>query len=491
MLLTALSSHLEFMQALKIAIIVLAIGGAIMCGLLLLPFLTRLDGCALAAIGLVWIGGWFASRPLHVAGSNMKLVVFAVVVIVLAIGFLRMHGLPSLAVKPLFQREAWPAAKQTATLVVQLLAIALCFALGYRINLLFGSTFPLLYLLLALGSWPLLHRALSVSGSWILSGFLSAVLYLAAASVLFFYDLSLVKQYQLILVAIFLFIAIWRDDIRVFWALPLLLLFDMQNGARLCALIIAGEGLVGLLRRQMPIAILPAIFTAVVGVIVTAKTAYYPFDDRLYNLSDAVGVVTTPVVLMAGFVALIILWTAASRNPPDAASPVALDRMLVYAASVVVMAAVQIPTRGLLFDAFQLSTLLRSVAVAPIMAIFFVTFGMLLTTYRTSGSDVDRRSAIASIAALLLVMSTTRGRDISFLQLSEGVRASLGTYLPTDWSRRTPYMTLADNTIYYDLDNLATAALMQYSVIKIRLLSRNPEFSHDKLTILPFGQRPR
>ena len=52
-------------------------------------------------------------------------------------------------------------------------------------------------------------------------------------------------------------------------------------------------------------------------------------------------------------------------------------------------------------------------------------------------------------------------------------------------------MTLNDNTVYYDMDSLMTGALMQYSVIKILLLSRNPEFSRDKLTILPFRWRAR
>jgi hypothetical protein len=59
---------------------------------------------------------------------------------------------------------------------------------------------------------------------------------------------------------------------------------------------------------------------------------------------------------------------------------------------------------------------------------------------------------------------------------------------PADWHRRTPYMTLADNTVYYDMDNLATGVLMQYSVIKILLLSRKPGFSRSDLVIRPFGR---
>jgi hypothetical protein len=36
-----------------------------------------------------------------------------------------------------------------------------------------------------------------------------------------------------------------------------------------------------------------------------------------------------------------------------------------------------------------------------------------------------------------------------------------------------------------------SSPLMQYAVIKILLLSRNPEFSRDELTILPFRGRAR
>ena len=92
------------------------------------------------------------------------------------------------------------------------------------------------------------------------------------------------------------------------------------------------------------------------AIVVTAKTAYYPFDDRLYNISDTIAVFTTPVVVMGALAALAVLWLAADRQPRDAAHPVALDRMFVYAAAIVVTAAVQIPTWGMLFDAFQLST---------------------------------------------------------------------------------------------------------------------------------------
>jgi hypothetical protein len=491
LLLTALSSHIEFMQALKLAIIALAMGGAILLGLLLLPFLAGLEGRALAAIGLVWVAGWIASRPLYVAGpgQNILLVMSALVVTILAAVSLRPRGMPLVAMKSLFTRQAWPGTKPAAKLVLQLLAIGLCFALGYRLHLLYESRFPVLYLLLAVGLWPLLHRALPDPGNMILSGFLAAVLYLSTTLVPSFYELTLAKQHQVSLVGIFLFIAIWRDDARVFWALPLLLLFDMQNGARLCALVVAGESLIGLRRRRLPTAILPAALTAVVGVTVTRTTAVYPFGERLFNVSDAVGVMTTPAVLTAGFVALAIVWATWDLRGRETASPLALDRMFIYGASIVIMAAIHAVTRGMLFDAFQLSNLFRAVAPAPVMAVFFATVGVLLAGCREGVNDVHRRSAIASLAALLLLMSTAKGRNVSLAQLSEGARASLGRYLPADWQRRTPYMTLHDNIVYYDAENLMSSPLMQYAVIKILLLSRNPEFSREKLTILPFRGR--
>jgi hypothetical protein len=175
------------------------------------------------------------------------------------------------------------------------------------------------------GLWPLLHRAFPDPGSVILSGFLAAVLYVSTTLVPSFYELTLPKQHQFAIVGMFLFIAIWRDEARVFWALPLLLLFDLQNGARLCALVVAGESLIGLRRRQIPTAILPAALTAPVGVTVTRTTAVYPFGERLCNVSDAVGVMTTPVVLTAGFVALAIVWATWDRRRRETASPLALD----------------------------------------------------------------------------------------------------------------------------------------------------------------------
>ena len=49
-------------------------------------------------------------------------------------------------------------------------------------------------------------------------------------------------------------------------------------------------------------------------------------------------------------------------------------------------------------------------------------------------------------------------------------------------------MTLS---VYLDADNPMTSPLMQYSIIKILLLSRNSDFSREKLTILPFSRRAR
>jgi len=241
--LTALSTKYHLMQVIKIAIIGLAMGSAILCALLLSPFLARLEGRALLAIGVVWITGWIANRLLHMDGLDRGVAVAALAgaVVTLAATSLRAPSLRAAAITARFRPEAWPAWGAAAKLGLQLLAIAICFGLGYRLHVLHESHAPVLYLLLALGLWLLLGRALPQSGRWIFAGFLSAVLYLSAPLVLFFYDLALPKQHHLNLVAIFLFIAIWRDDARVYWAVPLLLLFDMQNGARLGALIVVGE----------------------------------------------------------------------------------------------------------------------------------------------------------------------------------------------------------------------------------------------------------
>jgi len=487
LLLTAMTEYVEFMQALKYAIITLAVGGAILCGLTLLPFLAGLEGRALAALGIAWVGGWIGTRPLL---PNILLVVFAFIVIALATLCIRTRGLPSaaIAIKSLFRFEHRTQTRLTLTFGLGLLATILCFWLGYRVHLAFESRFPFLYLLLAIGLWPLLNRVLPISGNWMLSGLLCAVLYLAATLVPVAYSLSLAKQHQQTLVGLFIFIAIWRNDTRVFWALPLLLLFDMQNAARVSALIIVAEGIVALTRRQLPIAIVPAALTAVVGLITTKVTAVYPFGDRLYRISDVIEVLLTPEVLTASLVALVIISVATGQSSRQSA-PVALDRMFVYAASVVVMAGIQILTLGLLFDAFQLSNILHGVALAPAIAIFSVVVGLCLRCYKEGAGDFHRRNSIASIAALLLLMSTTRGHDISLFQLSEGALAAVSDYFPEDWlRRRTPYMTLHDNVIYLDAANPMTSPLMQYSLIKIFLLSRTSRLANEGLTILPFGQ---
>jgi hypothetical protein len=402
---------------------------------------------------------------------------------------LRARDFSTASIRSLLAPEAWPAAWPAAIRVLQFVAIAVCFAIGYRIHVLFGSRFPLLYLVAALGLWPLLARAQAYPGHWMLPGFLSSVLYLSSALVLYFHDFSIPKQHQANLVAIFLFIAIWRNDARVFCALPLVLLFDMQNGARLGALVVVGEGLLALSRRQMPVGVVPAALTVVVGLAVT-RTAYYPFGGNLYSLSDALGILLAPTVVAAALAALVIVWAVVDRAR-DEESAIARDRLFVYAASVVAMAGIQIQSWGLFFDAFQLSTLFRSVAVAPAMAVFFVTAALLLTGHRDATSTLQRRSSIAALAALLLLMTTAAGRTISWPQLSEGVRASFSRYVPAAWARNAPPMTLNDNVVYFDADNIMTSAIMQYSMIKILLLSRNAEFSRETLTVLPFQRRAR
>jgi hypothetical protein len=492
-LLTFLAQSIDFMQALKFAIIALAIGGAVLCGLMLSPFLAALDRRTLTAIGLVWIGGFIGTGPLHVdtPAANIAWAGFALVVALLVFRGICAGGNPSNATGDQAELGSLTKVKPALEFGLVLLATALCYWLGYRLHLIFESRFPLWYLLLAVGLWPLLNRLLSGAGSWGLAGLLSATLYLMGPLVPVAYNLSLAKQHQQLLLAVMIFISMWRNDARIFWALPLLLVFDLQNAARLCALVILAEGIVGLLRREWPTAIAPAALVAVAGTVITKMTAVYPFDERLYNFSDVLTLMQKPPVLIACFVSVVTILAVRSRLFLRSEAPVALDRLFVYAASVVAMGGIQIPTQGLLFDAFQMSNVFTGVGVAPAMAIFAAVAALSLRSDLATVSEFHKRSSIATLAALLLLMSSTRGRHVSLSQLGEGIRASISWYLPSDWlRRRTPYMTLQDNVVYLDASNLMTGPLMQYSVIKILLLSRTSKFSGERpIVVLAFPQK--
>jgi hypothetical protein len=489
LLLTAMAQTISFMQALKFAIILLAVGGAILCGLMLLPFLAVLDGRALAAIGLVWVAGWVGTRPLHTEGpaANIILIVFASIVIALGIWCVRAPNSLSDASRYRFDRGQLAKFKPALKCGLGLLGIVLCFWLGYRLHLLFESRHPIVYLVLAIGLWPLLNRVSPAPGNWAVSGLLAAVLYLMGSLVPFMFRLSLVKHHEQLLVGIMIFMAIWRGNTRVFWTLPVLLLLDMQSAMRLCALIIIAEGIVGLLRREMPIAIAPALLTAVVGFVVMKATVVYPFDARLYNVFDAIALLKRPEVLAGGFVSLVLIFVAASRISRQSTTSIAIDRFFVYAAGVVALGGIQISTWGLLFDAFQLSDVFTSVGPAPAIAIFSVVIGLCLKGLQEGESELQRRSSIAALAAILLLMSTTKGGNASLSQFGKGVRATVSGYLPANWiGRRTPYMTLQDNIVYFSAENLMTSALMQYSVMKIFLLSRSSKLADKGITVLPF-----
>jgi hypothetical protein len=487
-LLTVLAHSIDFMQALKFAIIGLATGGAILCGVLLSPFLAGLEARALVAFGVIWVGGWIGTRLLHAESPVSDIVLVSIVSAVVALGIWRFDG-RKIPPEPAKDDAEFGHSKFKSVLSggFGMLAIVLCFWLGYRLHLIFESRYPFLYLLLAVGLGPLLARVLPAPRSLILSGLLAAALYLMSTLIPIVYNLSLPKQHQQSLVAILIFIAIWRGNARVFWALPLILIFDMQNAARLCALIMIAEGIVGFLRREMPIAVAPAALTAVVGIVTTITTAVYPFDQRLYNISDVIAVLQTPAVLLAGLVGIAMIVTTARHAPRASASPMALDRLFVYSASVVVMGGIQIPTWGLLFDAYQLSNIFRGVGVAPTLAVVAVVAASSLKTYQEAENELAKRSSIAALATLLLLMSSTRGRPVSLSQLGEGLRAAVSSHLPDDWlRRRTPAMTLQDNIVYIDTTNVMTGALMQYSILKILLLSRTSRLASEGLTILPF-----
>ena len=489
LLLTALAQATDFMQALKFAIIILAVGGVILCGFMLVPFLAVLDGRALAAIGLVWAGGWIGTRPLHAGGPVANVILVTLVLMVIALGVWSVGALksPSDGWRYRFDRKQLVPFGPKLRFGLVLFGIVLSFWLGYRLHLVFGSRYPILYLFLAVGLWPLLSRVLPAPGNWATSGLLVAVFYLMGSLVPFMFRISLVKHHQQLLVGIMIFIAIWRGNTRVFWALPLLLLFDMQNSTRLCGLVFVAEGIVGLLRREMPVAVAPAALTAIVGLVVMMTTVVYPFDARLYSIVDVIALLKRPEVLAAGLVSVVLISVAASQVSRQSTTSMALDRLFVYAAGVVALGGVLLPTWGRLFDAFQFSNAFISVGAAPAMAIFSVAVGLCLKGFREGENELQKRSSIAALMAILLLMSTTRGGTVSLLQLNKGVRAAVSSYLPADWiGRRTPFITLQDNVVYLDSRNLMTSALMQYSLIKVFLLSRSSKFANEGITVLPF-----
>ena len=468
-LMAAMTPAIDFMAALKFSMIALAIGGGILAGLFFAVLMQQLPRFALTAFVLTLVGGWIGTRLLHVAPLNIPLLIGIGISLVAGIVF-GARVIANLQKAAISQIDAQSSAGAMLKVGVQIAGIAACFATGYLVHQLFEGRYPVLYLLAALGLWPVLHRALPKLGL-LTAGLLAGAIYVATAAMPFLYEVYLPKGQQLCVAGIMITIAVCRDDTRVYWALPLILLFDLQNAAQVCALIVVAEGLTAIGRCKSPTAVVPAAITALIATVALWFTAFYAFKDTFFNISATAALFAMPSVL-GSMVAAAVLMLAAWDHRRDVANQVALDRLFMYAASVVAMAGLSLVSYGEL----AVGALFRGVAPAPVLAIVGGTAAMLVHSHRSADRDFITTpagpSAAVALATILLLMSSIRGRPISVTQLAEGARAAFTTHFPGEWLRRTPRMSLNDDIVYFDAQNLMTSPLMQYSVIKTILRAR-------------------
>ena len=273
------------MSSLKFSIIWLGIGGALLVALVTTPLLLRLPALGLATVAAAWIGGWGATRLLQPAVLGVTLPA------VLTIGLLAglacaCAGLPisrgMVALRSgMFAGRPGFAAKLKP--LYRALGVIACFAIGYGTHRLFQSSYPALHLLLALGLWLLLWRALPALGG-LTCGLLAGAVYVASASMPFAPMVYLPKGQQVFLAGAAIAVAIFRDDTRIYRALPLLLLFDMQSAAQLCMLIIVAEVLTAAFRGKGFAAIVPAALTAAAAALIMFFTTVYAQKNSLFDL---------------------------------------------------------------------------------------------------------------------------------------------------------------------------------------------------------------
>jgi hypothetical protein len=480
--LAALAPSAGFMASLKWSVIWLGIGGALIVALLTTPLLLRLPRLGLAAVAGAWIGGWAATRLLQpdvIGVVRPALLVIGVLAALLCVATSVRFGVA-------LRTMMFAADSGVGTIlkwVFRALGIITCFAVAYGVHRLFRSDNPALYLLLGLGLWPLLWRAVPALGVWT-SGLLAGAVCTAAASMPFSAMVYLLKGQQVVLLGVLIAVAIFRDDARVYRALPLLLLFDMQLAVHLCALIIVAEGLTAFFRGKGFAVLIPAALTAAVAALIMLFTTVYPQKDNLFDFRVAAMILASPAVLMSGVAAIALIWSAADRSretPPL----VALDRLLIYAAAIVVMAGFAIVAYGQPFYAFRLGTMFREIAPAPGLAVIAGTAALLLGARRESADAAVRGSMAAGLATMLLLMTSIKGPSTGVTQFAEGVRAGVSRYTPPRWER-WPQMSFDDNVVYLDGRNPMSSPLMQYSLIKALLLARETEERNPVITV--FGQ---
>jgi hypothetical protein len=484
--LAALAPIAGFMASLKWSIVWLGIGGALIVSLLTTPFLLRLPPRGLAAVAGAWIGGWGATRLLQpdVIGAALPamLAIGLLAAVVCAAASVRfgvaLRTVVSAADSGVGTKLKW---------LYQVLGIVACFAIAYGVHRLFRSSYPTFHLLLGLGLWPLLWRAVPALGVRT-SGLLAGAVCTAAASIPFSAMVYLPKGQQVVLLGVMIGVAIFRDDARVFRALPLLLLFDMQLAVHLCALIIVAEGLTAFFRGKGFAALIPPALTAAAAALVMLFTTVYPQKDNLFDLGVAAAILASPAVITSAVAGIALIWNAADRSRA-APTLVALDRLLIYAAAIVVMAGFAIVAYGQPFYAFRLGTMFREMAPAPSLAVIAGTASLLLGSRRESTDVAVRGCMVAALATVLLLMTSIKGPSMGVTQFAEGVRASVSRYTPPRWER-WPQMSFDDDVVYLDAGNPTSSPLMQYSLIKALLLAKAGELKERKPAIAVFG-RPR
>jgi hypothetical protein len=197
-------------------------------------------------------------------------------------------------------------------------------------------------------------------------------------------------------------------------------------------------------------------------------------------------ILASPAVLMSAVAAIALIWSAADRSR-EAPTLVALDRLLIYAAAIVVMAGFAVVAYGQAFYAFRLGTMFREMAPAPSLAVIAGTAALLLGSRRETTDVAVRSGMIAGLAAVLLLMTSIKGPSTGVTQFAEGVRASLSRYAPPRWER-WPQMSYDDNVVYLDARNPTSSPLMQYSLVKALLLARTAGTKGRPPDIAVFGQ---
>jgi hypothetical protein len=171
-------------------------------------------------------------------------------------------------------------------------------------------------------------------------------------------------------------------------------------------------------------------------------TAYYPQKDDLFNIWVLAGVLREPVFLVAGVAGFALIWIAAQRSG-DAKPELTLDRLLVYAAAVMVMAGLAIVACGQPTYVYRLITALPAADVAVIAA----AIAMLLRAHRETMASSRSKARSSHSPYPVLLMTSIKGWSIGLTQFAEGARAAVTSYTPERWERCRPLRSTTMSSI--------------------------------------------